>query len=38
MFVSVIALVLVAGTYAKYTSSASGSDTATVAKWLIKLN
>ena len=34
--VSVIALVLVSGTYAKYTSSASGSDTATVAKWDIK--
>lgn len=28
-----IALVLVSGTYAKYTSSASGSDTARVAKW-----
>lgn len=36
MFVSVIAVVLVSGTYAKYTSSASGSDTATVAKWDIK--
>ena len=28
-----IALVLVSGTYAKYTSSASGSDSAQVAKW-----
>ena len=36
LFVSVIALLLVAGTYAKYTSSATGSDTATVAKWDIK--
>ena len=36
LFISVIALVLVAGTYAKYTSSATGSDTATVAKWDIK--
>lgn len=36
LFVSVIALILVAGTYAKYTSSANGSDTATVAKWDIK--
>ena len=36
MFVSVIAVILVSGTYAKYTSSVSGSDTATVAKWDIK--
>lgn len=36
LFVSVFALVLVAGTYAKYTSFATGSDTATVAKWDIK--
>lgn len=36
MFVAVIAIVLVAGTYAKYSSSASGTDTATVAKWDIK--
>lgn len=28
-----IALVLVSGTYAKYTSTASGSDSARVAKW-----
>lgn len=38
MFVSVLAVILVSSTYAKYTSSASGSDTATVAKWSIKLN
>ena len=36
LFVSVIALILVAGTYAKYTSTATGSDTAVVAKWDIK--
>ena len=36
LFVSVIACVLVAGTYAKYTSVASGSDSAVVAKWDIK--
>lgn len=36
LFVVVIAFVLVAGTYSKYISSASGSDTATVAKWDIK--
>mgnify|MGYP004509929167 FL=1 len=33
LLIAVIALVLVSGTYAKYTSSASGSDTARVAKW-----
>lgn len=38
LFVSVLAVILVSSTYAKYTSSASGSDTATVAKWSIKLN
>lgn len=38
MFVSVLAVILVSSTYAKYTSSASGSDTSTVAKWSIKLN
>lgn len=36
LLITIIALILVAGTYAKYTSSASGSDTATVAKWDIK--
>lgn len=38
MFLSVIAIILVSSSYAKYTSSVSGSDTATVAKWMIKLN
>lgn len=33
LLITMIALVLVSGTYAKYTSSASGSDTARVAKW-----
>lgn len=33
LLIAIIALVLVSGTYAKYTSSASGSDTARVAKW-----
>ncbi len=36
LLVTVIAIILVAGTYAKYASSASGSDTAVVAKWDIK--
>lgn len=36
MFLTVIAVVLVTGTYAKYSSSAAGEDTATVAKWDIK--
>lgn len=33
LLIAMIALVLVSGTYAKYTSSASGSSTARVAKW-----
>lgn len=33
LLIAMIALVLVSGTYAKYTSSASGSDTVRVAKW-----
>lgn len=37
LFVTVLAIILVSGTYAKYTTSATGSDTATVAKWSIKL-
>ncbi len=36
MFVALTAVVLVSGTYAKYSSSASGTDIATVAKWDIK--
>ena len=35
LLVVMIALILVAGTFAKYTSSATGSDTAIVAKWEI---
>lgn len=38
LLVVMVALILVAGTYAKYTSSASGSDIATVAKWSFKVN
>lgn len=36
LFIAVAGLVILSGTYAKYTSTASGSDTATVAKWIIK--
>ena len=36
LLVTMIALTLVSGTYAKYTSSASGTDSAVVAKWNIK--
>lgn len=38
LLVAMVSLVLLSGTYAKYTSSASGDDTAVVAKWAIKLN
>ena len=38
MGVTVIAASLVSGTYAKYTSSVTASDTATVAKWSIEVN
>ena len=34
---TMIVLILVAGTYAKYTSSGTGNDTATVAKWSFKV-
>ncbi len=37
LFVTILAIILVSGTYAKYTTSATGSDTATVVKWSIKL-
>ena len=37
LFVTILAIILVSGTYAKYTTSATGSDFATVAKWSIKL-
>ena len=33
LLIAMIALILVSSTYAKYTSSASGSATARVAKW-----
>lgn len=36
MFMALFAIVMVSGTYAKYSSSASGTDAATVAKWDIK--
>mgnify|MGYP000482400440 CR=1 FL=1 len=38
LLITILALILVSGTYAKYTSSVSGSDSATVAKWSIKVN
>lgn len=38
LLITIVALVLVAGTYAKYTSEVSGASTATVAKWQIKAN
>lgn len=33
LLLTIVAISLVSGTYAKYTSTAAGSDTATVAKW-----
>lgn len=38
LLIVMIALVLVASTYAKYTSQVSGSDTAQIAKWEWKIN
>lgn len=38
LLITIVVIVLVSGTYAKYTSDASGSATATVAKWQIKAN
>lgn len=35
---TIVTSCFVSSTFAKYTSSASGSDTVTVAKWMIKLN
>lgn len=35
---TMIVLILVSGTFAKYTSKTSGQDTATVAKWSITVN
>jgi len=37
LLITIVAFTLVSGTYAKYTSSVTGSDTATVAKWSIKV-
>ena len=37
LLITIVAIALVSGTYAKYTSSATGTDTATVAKWSIKV-
>lgn len=38
LFVAVLSLSLVSGTYAKYTSTTTGSDTAKVAKWSWEVN
>ena len=38
LLITILAIVLVSGTYAKYTSQVSGESTATVAKWSIKVN
>ncbi len=38
LLITIIAISLVAGTFAKYTTSVNGSSTATVAKWAVKLN
>lgn len=35
---TMIAMILVSGTYAKYVASTSASDTAKVATWLVKVN
>ena len=38
IFVTIVALILLSSTYARYTTTVTGSDTATVAKWQVKLN
>lgn len=38
LLITIFAIILVAGTYAKYTSSASGTDATVVAKWSFKVN
>lgn len=38
VFVAIFSLTLVSGTWAKYTSTVSGTDTAQVAKWAWKVN
>lgn len=37
LLITLIAVILVCSTYAKYVTDATGSDTATVAKWSIKV-
>lgn len=38
LLVTLLAVILVSGTYAKYTTTVSSNDSATVAKWNITLN
>jgi len=38
LLITIIAVALVSGTFAKYTTSVSGTDTASIAKWQVKLN
>lgn len=38
VFVAILSLTLVSGTFAKYTSTVTGSDTVKVAKWEWKIN
>ena len=38
LLITMIAMIFVSNTYAKYTSSATGTDTATVAKWSFDVN
>ena len=38
VMVALVSLSLVSGTWAKYTSTVSGKDTARVAKWDVKVN
>ena len=37
LFFTMVALILVSGTYARYVSTSYGSDTATVAKWVFNV-
>lgn len=38
LLLTMISLIVLSGTYAKYTTIVTGTDTATVAKWSVKLN
>lgn len=38
LLITVTAIILVSGTYAKYTSTASGTDATIIAKWSFKVN